>query len=79
MGLVADAEEITPFVDACILVVRQHMADASDLNDAIDALNGGHHRLLGCVFNNVYSSTLELPTSTYRYKGRYESGGKYGE
>ena len=79
MGLVADAEEIAPFVDGCILVVRQHMADARDLNDAIDALNGGHHRLMGCVFNNVYSSTLELATSTYGYKGKYESGGKYGE
>lgn len=79
MGLVADAEEIAPFVDGCILVVRQHMADARDLNDAIDALNGGHHRLLGCVFNNVYSSSLELPTSTYGYAGGYGQGGKYGE
>ena len=79
MGLVADAEEIAPFVDGCILVVRQHMAEARDLNDAIDALNGGHHRLLGCVFNNVYSSTLELPASTYGYGGSYGSGGKYGE
>ena len=79
LGLVADAEEIAPYADGSILVVRQHMADARDLNDAIDALNGGHHRLLGCVFNNVYMSTLELPMSSYGYSGGYGSGGKYGE
>ena len=78
MGLVADAEEIATYSDGCILVVRQHMADSRDLNDALDALNGGHHRVIGCVFNNVHTRLTDLPGAIYTYNGDYRSGGRYG-
>ena len=78
MGLVADAEEIATYSDGCILVVRQHMADSRDLNDALDALNGGHHRMLGCVFNNVHTRLMDLPGSVYTYNGGYRYGYKTG-
>ena len=78
MGLVADAEEIATYSDGCILVVRQHVADSRDLNDALDALNGGHHRMLGCVFNNVHTHLSDLPGSVYTYNGGYRYGYKKG-
>lgn len=81
MGMVADAEEIATYSDGCILVVRQHMADARDLNDALDALNGGHHRVIGCVFNNVHTRLTDFKGTIYTYNGgyRYGYGGRYSE
>lgn len=54
MQMAADTEELAGICDACLLVVRQHMVEAGDLNEAIDALNRRRNRLIGVAFNDEY-------------------------
>lgn len=71
MGLVADSEEVARIADASILVVRQDMVLASDINDAIDVLDQDAGKVLGCVFSNVYPGLKErMNTNHYGY-GNY--------
>lgn len=77
MALVADAEEMAEMTDSSILVVKQHLVEAKDLNDAIDVLNAGKEKLLGCIYNDVHLNVLEkvLPHGYgygYGYGGHYE-------
>ncbi len=53
MALVADSEEMLSVVDSVLLIVRQHKALASDINDSIDIINRRKIKLIGCVFNDV--------------------------
>ena len=71
-----DAENISGLVDASLLVVRQNMATAEQINDAADTLGKSSH-LLGCVFNNVYGAGNFAPVYRYGY-GSYGKYGKYG-
>ncbi len=72
MALVADAEEMVSMVDATALVVRQHLVEAKYINDAIDALNAGHAKMIGCVLNDVHVHGAETArnygSSYYRYR-----------
>ena len=77
MQLVADAEEMSHLCDTNLLVVRQHMVEARDLNEAIDILNGIQKKLLGVVFNNVHTSAHGIRTS-YDYGYDYGYGGNNG-
>lgn len=75
MTAALDAEGMSMWADAGLLVVSQNMARASALNKAIAALERGKSRLLGCVLNNVRSTTLFSGDSTgyggYGYYGHY--------
>lgn len=73
MALVADTQELINVTDAALLVVRQHMASARDINDAIAALNYDGKKLLGCVLNNVEGERL-----TQGLYGKYSNYGYYG-
>ena len=77
MQLVADAEEMSHLCETNLLVVRQHMVEARDLNEAIDILNGIQKKLLGVVFNNVHTSAHGIRTS-YDYGYDYGYGGNNG-
>lgn len=80
MAVVSDAEYVSGIVDASLLVVRQNVALAPALNHAIAELDGGKAKLLGCVLNNVYSSSLSSGHGCghgYGYGG-YGKYGKYG-
>lgn len=50
-----DAEYVMEHADASLLVVHQNSTKASVLNKAINILQSGNAKLLGCVLNNVYS------------------------
>ena len=76
MAAASDAENICGLVDASLLVVRQNMATAEQINDAADTLGKSSH-LLGCVFNNVYGAGNFAPVYRYGY-GSYGKYGKYG-
>lgn len=81
-SLMADAEVLAEYADVSLLVVRQGMANARSINDAIDILEGGHSELLGCVYNDVKTGVFsgKKVFAGYGYKygyGRY-SYGKYG-
>ena len=77
MAEVSDAESITAYADASLLVVRQNFAHANAVNKAVETLVGGEAKLLGCVLNDVVSST---PTtrSGYGYGYGYGKYGRYG-
>jgi capsular exopolysaccharide synthesis family protein len=79
MALVSDAEELAQFADASLLVVREDMVLAKDINDAIDALNNTKGKVLGCIFNDASQVSVGGHYgygSHYGY-GRY--GGEYAE
>ncbi len=79
MTAALDAEGMSMWADASLLVVSQNMARASALNKAIAALERGNSRLLGCVLNNVRSTTLFSGDGTgYGGYGRYGRYGHYG-
>lgn len=77
MAEVSDAESVMEFTDASLLVVRQNVAAAPAVNKAIATLERGRAKLLGCVVNNVYSTSLSSGRgySGYRKYGQY---GHYG-
>ena len=85
MSVAPDAEALTEFADAAMLVVRQNGVYATDLNRAIGDLQRGGAKLLGCVINNVYTTQIlsgeGYGTGYGRYGGyyRYSRYGKYGK
>lgn len=79
MAEVSDAESVMEFADASLLVVRQNVAMAPAVNKAIAALDGGKAKLLGCVLNNVYSTSLSSGRGYgYGGYGKYGHYGHYG-
>lgn len=75
----ADIQVLSDLADASVLVVRQDVAAAPEINDAMDALRSGKSEFLGYVFNDVRH--LVSSTSDYGYAhGSYYYGhyGKYG-
>ena len=56
MSLAADAELIADFTDASMIVAREHMARAKEINDNLDILYECKANVLGCAVNNVHSS-----------------------
>ena len=70
IALVSDAEELAQMVDASILVVRQDMVLAKDINDAIDILNNTKGKVLGCVLNNA-TSGMKAGKDMKGYGGKY--------
>ena len=78
MAAASDAENLCEFVDASLLVVRQNMANADQINEAAEMLGRSNH-LLGCVFNNVYGSGNFAPVYRYGAYGKYGKYGKYSK
>lgn len=80
LSVAADAEYMADLADSCLMVVRQNLALASDLNNAIGNLEKHRAKMLGCVLNNVYSSQLSSGQS-YGYGGysKYRHYGHYGK
>ncbi len=76
MAFVADVEDLISLVDTSLLVVRQNISDARDINDAVDALRGGSANLIGCVFNDVERANGMAAAHGYNYT--YGYGGSYG-
>ena len=66
ISLVSDAEELSSMVDTSIIVIRQHLVEAREINDTIDSLGGREH-LLGCVFNNARKDSTSTSNAGYGY------------
>lgn len=71
ISLMADAEVLAEYADSSLLVVRQGMADAKAVNDAVDMLENSSSTLLGCIFNDVKTGVF----GGKKFLGGY---GKYG-
>ena len=74
MGMFPDAEILADLVDASLLVVRQDYTAACDINDAVDSLNDCKSCFLGCVLNDMRTSSYSL----YGYGTKHGYGSKYG-
>ena len=78
MSVVSDTEAVMELSDASLLVVRQNGVRSLDLNRAINDLQRGKAKLLGCVLNNVYSMDILSGEGYGTGYGRYGGYGKYG-
>lgn len=76
MALVSDTAEIAKMTDVSLLVVRQDVALAREINDMIDTLNEVGGNVMGCIFNDVTSGPIG-GSSNYGYGGYY--GRYYGK
>lgn len=82
-ALMADAEVLAEYADMSLLVVKQSVARARDINDTIDMLENGGSTLLGCIFNDVRTGIFtgkKVWNYSYGYGGyhRYGHYRKYG-
>lgn len=77
MALISDTEELAQFVDATVLVVRQDIVLAKDINDSIDSLEKANGKVLGCIFNDATRRSVG-GLSPYGYGAYYGYGGRYG-
>ena len=55
----ADAETIASVTDAYMVVVREHMALAKQINDVIDILYNCPGHIIGCVLNATHNKTRQ--------------------
>lgn len=80
LGYFADSELLSDLSDASVLVVRQDVVSAPEINDAIDALRAGKAEFLGCVLNDMRHLSSQLHSYGYGYGYGYGSKkyGKYG-
>lgn len=79
VGYFADSELLAELADVSVLVIRQDVVPAPYINDAIDALNAGKAKLLGCVLNDMNSFALTGGAYGYGYGYGYGQYGKYGK
>lgn len=77
MAMVADAEELAPFADAAVMVIKQDRVYAQDINDAADALENTGTPVLGCVFNDVRTEIVPFIGTGGAYGYGYGYG-RYG-
>lgn len=75
LGYFSDSELLSDLCDASVLVVRQDIIPAAEINDAIDALNAGKAEFLGCILNDMQHLISEGSLSYGAYGSKY---GKYG-
>ncbi|MCQ2420290.1 MAG: polysaccharide biosynthesis tyrosine autokinase [Clostridia bacterium] len=82
MALFSDVQILADLADLSVLVVRQDAVAAGRINDAVDTLRQCRAELLGCIFNDVRTSSLSSDHYGYGYGygyGRYGYGyGHYG-
>lgn len=78
MSAASDAVGMTGLADACLLVIRQNVATASAINHSAAALEGSRAKLLGCVLNNVYATSLSSGQGYGAGGSRYGKYGRYG-
>ncbi len=78
MAIAPDPEAVMEYADGSLLVIRQNGVRTMDLNRAIQDLNRGKAKMLGCVINNVYSTEVLSGEGYGTGYGRYGGYGKYG-
>ena len=72
----SDTELWVRLADLAVLVVRQNVAEAKYINDAIDLISESGTDLVGCVYNDAIKER-DFSTTGYGY-GQYGSYGHYG-
>lgn len=84
MGYFADSEAMTEYADGAVLVVRQNIVPAGDINDGIDNIQNGKAKFLGVILNDaqyLFPSASVYGYGSYGYSkkmSRYGYGYGYG-
>ena len=80
LGYFSDSEVLSDLADGTLLVVRQDLVPAAEINDAIDALRACRAEFLGCILNDMQHLSSRLSGGRYAYGYGYGYGkyGKYG-
>ncbi|MCI8618831.1 MAG: polysaccharide biosynthesis tyrosine autokinase [Oscillospiraceae bacterium] len=78
LGMFADSDSLAGLVDESILVVRQDVAAAADINDTVDLLKQSKTTFLGFVLNDFRSLSIRRPRRSYGYHYGYGYGYGYG-
>lgn len=77
-GILSDAATIAKYADATIYVVRQDMANTTQILDSIQNLSGSGANLIGCVLNQTLAGTTRTGYgSKYHSAYGYSYGYKY--
>lgn len=76
-AVVTDANILSNFADAAILVVRENFSPCARIRGVIDDISGNKAELIGCVFNNVASDGVRGAYSKYKYGYGYGYGGRH--
>lgn len=82
LGYFADSELLSDLSDLSVLVVRQDVVPAPEINDAIDALRAGKAEFLGCILNDMCHLHSRFHGYGYGYGygyGKHSKYGKYGK
>lgn len=79
LGYFADSELLSDLSDASVLVVRQDVVPAPEINDAIDALSAGKAEFMGCILNDMAHLFAQLSSYGYGYGYGYGKYGKYNK
>lgn len=72
-GILSDAATLAKYVDGAIYVVRQDLANTSQIFDSIQTLSNSDMRLIGSVLN-----ATQAGTNQYGYGSKYGYGYGYG-
>ena len=79
LSIFADSQQLSDMADGSVLVVRQDVAPAPQINDAMDALRAGKSEFLGYILNDMQYLMPGSSEYGYRYGSRYYGRyGKYG-
>lgn len=82
-GMIGDAQIFAQHADAVMVVARQNVTLAEDINEMMDDFRDNHTKVLGVVLNGVmtFQSIADSPVgdhySRYSRYGRYGRYGKY--
>lgn len=77
LGYFADSEVLSDLSDGTLLVIRQDVVPAPEINDAIDSLKACKAEFLGCILNDMQHLSRRLAYG-YGYDYGYGYGSKYG-
>lgn len=77
LGYFADSEVLSDLADGTLLVIRQNIVPAPEINDAIDSLKACKADFLGCILNDMQHLSRHLRYG-YGYHYGYGYGSKYG-
>ena len=72
----ADAETVAAFADVYLVVIREHLASAKQINDVLDILFNCPGYVVGCVLNDTYNKAGR-GRMNYGYGRKYENNYEY--
>lgn len=73
-AVVTDANILSNFADAAVLVVRENFSPCARIRGVIEDITSSKAELIGCVFNNVASDGVRGAYSKYKYGYGYGYG-----